>query len=139
MALAVVCHLIPQVLARLPPGCAALATTSRGVVGTGVSGPVELENVGEESSLLTPALSLLLVAASFLRPSSQHSSADQIFYSKTQQPLPQIPARPGCRILPFHLAEHLLDPMVQDIRAASPYVEDDQVSQLILELFQCII
>ena len=125
-------------LARLPPGCAALATTSRGVVGTGVSGPVELENVGEESSLLTPALSLLLVAASSPRPSSQLSSADQIFYSKTQQ-LPQIPARPGCRILPFHLAEHLLDPMVQEIRAASPYVEDDQVSQLILELFHCII
>ena len=50
-----------KVVARLPPGCSSIATTSRGIVATNLSNPVELENLEAENSSLTPALSMLLI------------------------------------------------------------------------------
>jgi len=91
------------VMARLPHGCSAIATTSRGIVGTNLSDPVELENLEAESSLLTPAISMLL-----------------------------IPQPPGARILPFHLAEHQLEPLIADIKQSAPMLEDEKVLQAAL-------
>ena len=90
----------PKVMARLPSGCSAIATTSRGIVGTSLFDPIELENLEAESSLLTPALSMLL-----------------------------IPQPPGAKILPFHLAEHQLEPLVADIKQTAPMLEDEKVLQ----------
>jgi len=91
------------VVARLPPGCSSIATTSRGIVATNLSNPVELENLEAENSSLTPALSMLL-----------------------------IPQPPGARILPFHLAENQLEPLIADIKLASPMLEDEKVLQAAL-------
>ena len=90
-------------MARLPSGCSAIATTSRGIVGTSLSHPVELENLEAESSLLTPALSMLL-----------------------------IPQPPGAKILPFHLAEHQLEPLIADIKQSAPMLEDEKILQAAL-------
>ena len=92
-----------KVMARLPSGCSAIATTSRGIVGTSLTDPVELENLEAESSLLTPALSMLL-----------------------------IPQPPGAKILPFHLAEHQLEPLIADIKQSAPMLEDEKVLQAAL-------
>lgn len=40
-----------------------------------------------------------------------------------------IPEKPGCKIMPFHLAENLLDGVVQDIKKNSVYLEDEAVLQ----------
>jgi len=87
-------------LARLPPDCITIATTSRGLVGTSQGSPVELENLYPENNLLTPAVSMLLV-----------------------------PEKPGVKMLPFHLAEHQLDPLIADINKDSPYLESEPVLQ----------
>ena len=92
-----------KVMARLPSGCSAIATTSRGIVGTSLFDPIELENLEAESSLLTPALSMLL-----------------------------IPQPPGAKILPFHLAEHQLEPLIADIKQSAPMLEDEKVLQAAL-------
>lgn len=76
------------IMARLPPGCLAIGTTSRGIVGTPKPGStVELENLYDEPNLLRPAVSVLM-----------------------------IPERPGARILPFHLAENSLDTLVTEVK-----------------------
>merc|ERR1719309_1237022 len=85
---------------RLPRDCIAIATTSRGLVGTRQGQPVELENLYPENNLLTPAVSMLLV-----------------------------PEKPGVRILPFHLAEHQLDPLITEIKKDIPYLESESVLQ----------
>ena len=72
-------------------------------MGTSLSDPVELENLEAESSLLTPALSMLL-----------------------------IPQPPGAKILPFHLAEHQLEPLIADIKQSAPLLEDEKVLQAAL-------
>ena len=80
------------IMARLPPGCLAIGTTSRGIVATPEPGStVELENLYDEPNLLRPAVSVLM-----------------------------IPERPGARILPFHLAENSLDTLVTEVRITCP-------------------
>merc|ERR550532_3158291 len=61
---------------------------------------VELENIYEESNLLCPAVSLMM-----------------------------IPEKPGCKILPFQLAENLLEGYIEEIKKDLPYLESDAVLQ----------
>lgn len=88
------------VLSHLPKGCLAIGTTSRGIVGTSQGVSHEQENIFEENNLLHPAMSMLL-----------------------------IPEKPGVKILPFHLAENQLDPMIADIKKNSFYLESEAVLQ----------
>lgn len=88
------------VLARLPRQCHAIGTTSRGIVGVNHGAAVELENIYEESNLLCPAVSLMM-----------------------------IPEKPGCKILPFQLAENLLEGYIEEIKKDLPYLESEDVLQ----------
>jgi hypothetical protein len=88
------------VLSHLPHGCMAIGTTSRGIVGTSKEGPTEQENIFDENNLLRPAMSMLL-----------------------------IPEKPGVKILPFHLAENQLDPLIADIKKNAFYLESEAVLQ----------
>jgi len=86
---------------RLPKGCHAIGSTNRGIIGVKAGEAFELENnYDDENNLLCPAVSIMF-----------------------------IPEKPGCKIMPFHLAENLLDGVVQDIKKNSVYLEDEAVLQ----------
>jgi len=89
-----------SVTARLPRDCFSIGTTCRGIVGIKSGVARELENLFDESNLLCPAMSMLL-----------------------------IPEKPGCKILPFHLAENQLDGYIEEIRKEWVYPIDDTILQ----------
>jgi len=92
------------VVSNLGEACTSIATTSRGIVGSvkgqaGYQG-VELENISQQATLLTPAVSMMCIP----------------------QPL-------GVKILPFHLAENKLDGIISQIKQEFPYLDDEDVLQ----------
>eukprot|EP00090_Calanus_glacialis_P000939 TRINITY_DN10678_c0_g1_i2.p1 TRINITY_DN10678_c0_g1~~TRINITY_DN10678_c0_g1_i2.p1 ORF type:complete len:505 (-),score=106.60 TRINITY_DN10678_c0_g1_i2:35-1549(-) len=98
------------VLSKLPRDCLAIGTTSRGIVGTSGGISIEQENLFDEvghglerpneNNMLCPAMSMLL-----------------------------IPEKPGVKILPFHLAENQLEPLIEEIKKDAFYLENESVLQ----------
>jgi len=88
------------VISRLPRDCLSIGTTSRGIVGTFGGITIEQENLFDENNMLCPAMSMLL-----------------------------IPDKPGAKVLPFHLAENQLEPLIEEIKKDAFYLENESILQ----------